>query len=60
MLRNIDFEGVKLCLEAEVGFVEGPIVSGFKVILTCNCCMDDEYENFQLHVCSNLYVSLSE
>jgi hypothetical protein len=60
MLRNIDFEGVKLCLEAEVGFVEGPSVSGFKVILTYNCCMDDEYENFQLSVCSNLCVSLSE
>lgn len=60
MVRNIDSEGVKLCLEAEVGFVEGPRVSGFKVILTSNCCMDDDYENFQLPVCSNLCVNISE
>jgi E3 ubiquitin-protein ligase UBR4 len=41
MVRNSDSEGVKLCLETEVGFVEGRSLSGFKVILTCNCYVDD-------------------
>lgn len=31
ILRNSDSEGVKLCLQAEEGFLEGPSVSGFKV-----------------------------
>ena len=41
ILRNSDSEGVKLCLQAEEGFLEGPSVSGFKVTLNCYCSVDD-------------------
>lgn len=33
ILRNSDSEGVKLCLQAEEGFLEGPSVSGFKILV---------------------------
>lgn len=58
ILRNSDSEGVKLCLQAEEGFLEGPSVSGFKVLILLQLCSTLDEKLGVLSICSILSIFL--